>query len=426
MHHKYKLDNGLTVVHQPLAGYQSLTVGVWIKVGAANETEANNGISHFIEHMLFKGTETYSAKEISLTIDKIGGEINAYTARECTCYYTKTLGEHIETAFKLLSDMVFFPTFKSAHIDVEKVVVEDEINMYEDAAEELVADVLQAITFKNHALAMPILGTKESVKRFDREAILSFYRAHYRPENMVLAVAGQYDPEELEALARHYFEVERLGDCQVFTPEVPTFNSGCTCVYKENEQVQVSIDFPGIPFEDPRSYDMTLLSNVLGGTNSSLLFQLVREEKGLTYGIYSEPSFYDQIGTLNISFGASKENVMPIVEAIAETIGTLKEALTAEVVENAKNQLKGSVMLGLEGSEHVMEWIGRVEMFAHKEKDLEAVIEKIDAIELDNVKNLYHQIFETGQCAMAVVGEMSESEVQALYERIVRGEAHES
>lgn len=419
VHQKYTLSNGMTVVHHPMKGYKSLSIGVWVKVGACYENEANNGISHFIEHMVFKGTKNYSAKDISLIIDGIGGEINAYTAKECTCYYTKTLGEHMEVALRLLSDLVFHPTFDVEHIDIEKVVIEDEINMYEDSAEELVSDLLQSVTFKNHALSRPILGTKESISTFTKEKLTAFYQQHYRPENMIISIAGNYEPKELQRLMNQYFANQpSIAMSEKLKVPAPKFQSGYKFSVKDNEQVQVSMDFPGIPFEDAHSYDMTLLSNLLGGTNSSLLFQKIREEKGLSYSIYSEPCFYDEVGTLNIAFGASKENVEPIMDLVFDIIDhELYHTLNEEMLTHAKDQLKGSVSLGMEGTEQVMDWIGRVELFSHTEKDIDAVLSRINAITLEGVQGLYNKVFGSEQFSLAIVGDMQEKEIKRIYNK---------
>lgn len=419
MHQKFKLSNGLTVVHQKLEGYQSLSIGVWVKVGSVNENEHNNGISHFIEHMLFKGTKNRSAQEIALQVDRIGGEINAYTSKECTCYYTKTLGSDLDIALDILSDMVFNPLFLDEHIETEKTVIEDEINMYEDSAEELVADLLQDVTFVNHPLSLPILGNKESIRLFTREILQAYYQAYYQPSNMIVSIAGSYDPEVLESKIKAYFG-HAVNVHQSTQPIMmaPTFNKGLAHKKKENEQIQVSLDFPGIPFEDELSYDMTLLSNVLGGTNSSILFQKIREEKGLSYSIYSEPCFYDTIGTLNISFGVSKENLEETLAILFSEVSSFKSnGLDAHVLQDAKAQLKGSVLLSLEGSEHVMDWIGRTELFAHKEKDLEAILTKIETISLEGVSKLKTRVFGSAMFSMAIVGDIGYKEAKRLYEK---------
>lgn len=419
MHQKFVLPNGLTVVHRKLEGYQSLAIGVWVKVGSVYETPETNGMSHFIEHMIFKGTKRRSAKDISLQIDQIGGEINAYTAKECTCYYTKTLGSDIDIALDLLSDIVFHPLLLDGHIDIEKIVIEDEINMYEDAAEELVSDLLQGVTFGKHPLALSILGTKETLNTFNSENLRAFYQMFYVPSNMVLSIAGQYDETTLyDQILKHFGAIEsgRLLPPQII--QKPNFHQGFVFKKKENEQVQVSIDFPGIPFEHERSYDMTLLSNVFGGTNSSILFQSIREERGLSYSVFSEPCFYDQVGTLNVSFSVSKEHLEETLGLVFEGIKTLETSgLSEETIEHAKAQLRGSVMLGLEGSDHVMDWIGRVEMFSHKEKDLDAIINKINRIEASGVKSLYKTIFSKGIFSMAIVGDLSSNEVKKLYSK---------
>ncbi|GAU79102.1 pitrilysin family protein [Fusibacter sp. 3D3] len=416
MHNKMQLSNGLNVVYQKLEGYKSVCVGVWIKAGSANESKCNNGISHFIEHMMFKGTKTRSAKDIALIIDGIGGEINAYTAKECTCYYTKLLGEDLEVGFDVLSDMIQHSTFESEHIEVEKTVILDEINMYEDSAEDLVEDILTGITFGDHALSLPILGTKETVSNFKREDLISYYSDFYVANNAVISIAGAFDEVELKRLCEKYFGAMVQNDRLASNVIGPKFHSEFGYKYKDNEQIQVSIDMPGVPYDDDRSYDLMLLSNVFGGTNSSLLFQKIREEAGLSYSIFSQPSFYDDIGTMNISFGVSKENLEQTIKLIIETINQIKQnRLTDEAVEHARAHLRGSFVLGLEGTDNYMDLIGRLELFTQKEKSLDEMMAKINNIKTETVNALIDLCFEKDKIALAIVGDIDKASTEKLF-----------
>ncbi len=419
MHNKMQLKNGINVVYQKLEGYRSVCVGVWVKAGSSNEETDQNGISHFIEHMLFKGTKNRTAKEIAMEIDGVGGEINAYTAKECTCYYAKLLGQDIEIGFDVLSDMLQRSIFDEEHIALEKTVILDEINMYEDSPEDLVADILTEITFGNHALSLPILGTKETVTAFTRESLMEYYTAHYTAENIVISIAGDFDEDRVELLCEQYFgDVKQVSKSDSIL-ELPFFHSNYGYKKKENEQIQVCIDFPGVKYDDDRSYDLMLLSNVFGGTNSSMLFQKIREESGLSYSIYAQPSFYDDIGTVTVSFGVARENLEQVIDLLIETIETLKaNKLSDEEVEHAKAHLRGSFVLSLEGTDNYMDLIGRLELFAQKEKDFGEMMAKIESINTEQVNALIDLCFGSGEVAMAIVGEVDDAITQKLYNKL--------
>lgn len=421
MHSKIQLENGVKVVYQKLEGYKSVSVGAWIKTGSIHETADNNGISHFIEHMLFKGTAHRTTYEISQTIDDLGGEINAFTSKDCTCFYTKLLSDHIETGIDLLADMLYHSTFDIDAIETEKNVIIDEINMYEDSSEDLVDDLLTQVVFNKHPLALPILGTKETVKALTREKLLSYFEDHYHPSKLVVSIAGDFEETQVLDIVNKYFGILSTKPLTVIEEvQVPELHWGMIGREKENEQVQVSIDFPGISYEDERNYEMMLLSNIFGGTNSSMLFQTIREQLGLTYSIYAQPSFYDHVGTLNITFGSSKENITQTLDGIVDEIQKLKETgISLEQIQSGKAHLKGSFLLGLEGTDHYMDLIGRIELFNHLEKDVPAMISKIENITGETIDGLINHCFGSGKCAMAIVGDVRDQEVKTYYQHFI-------
>ena len=422
MHKRLQLENGLTIVFEKLDGYQSVSVGVWVKTGSSYEAIKENGLSHFIEHMLFKGTSKRSARDIAHIIDGIGGELNAFTAKECTCYYTKTLSTDLPIAIDVLSDMICNSTFNDEHIETEKTVIIDEINMYEDAAEEVVVDVLNEITFKGHPLSYPILGTKQTVSSFTRKDIIGYFEKFYRPDNMVISVTGYFDEDELIQLIEESFgQIVRRQTSEIHKLEDPKFNGGLIVKKKDFEQVQVAINFPGIEFDHVLSYEMMILNNVLGGTNSSKLFQSIREDRGLTYSIYSEPNFYDALGTMTIGFGVSKENLSETMEIIANEIVEIRKNLVSnEEFKHAQSHLRGSFFLNLEGSENLMDLIGRIELFAHKEKTIDDMLDKINHISINGVNELIKMCLTPSTIAMAVVGDVEKSEIEMLYDDFIR------
>ncbi|HAS74119.1 MAG TPA: hypothetical protein DCS67_08245 [Clostridiales bacterium UBA8960] len=316
-----------------------------------------------------------------------------------------------------MSDMMHNATFQEDHIETEKTVIIDEINMYEDAAEEIVIDILNEIIFKGHSLSYPILGTKKSVNGFTREILMDYYLAYYNADNMIISIAGDFDESLLLEKVNAYFGCIRRGTGQIEKMENnPVYQWNFDSKKKDFEQIQVAISFPGIRFDHELSYEMMVLSNILGGTNSSRLFQSIREDRGLTYSIYTEPNFYDEIGTFTISFGVSKDNLIETLKLIAKELKILMEHLiTPEALEHAKNHLRGSFFLNLEGSDNYMDMIGRIELFAHREKNIDDMLDKINGIQLSGVTLLIDQCFANEKIAMAIVGDIEKQETESLY-----------
>ncbi len=418
MHKKITLKNGIRVMLEPMDYMRSASIGFWIKVGSINETSALNGVSHFIEHMLFKGTTNRSAKEIASEIDDLGGELNAFTSKECTCVYTHVLSEHVNLAIDIISDMLMHSVFDPAEIEKEKMIVLDEINLYDDTPEELVYDLLSEITFKGHALQRPILGTKKSVKALTKELILQYFERHYQPDNIVVAVSGRYD--EADLIAKLESTIGEMRVCKQHVPKVANipFCTGHTDKKKDFEQMHLIMGFKGYGYDTADLYPFLLLNNVVGGVSSSRLFQKIREDYGLSYTIDSQPSFYYDSGMFTIYASMLPENLDKVSALILEEIENLKSGnLTEEEVIKYRNQLKGSFVLGMEGPTNIMNWIGKSELLSGRIRSLDEVISGIENITREDVLRQANEIFDAKHLAVTLVGKTGKYKSEDIYNR---------
>lgn len=400
---EFVLGNGLRVVAEHIPHFPSVSVGLWIGAGSMYETEAENGLSHFIEHMLFKSTENRTTKEIAVEMDAIGGQVNAFTSKECTCYYAKVIEEHLERAMDLLSDLLLHAKLEEDEFERERGVILEEIAMGEDTPEDLVYDLLAEAYFGDHALARPILGTAEQIASVTRQALFEFRQKHYRPDNTVLAVAGSFDMDKLRELAEKY-----LGGWQA-PGEAADYVPFTTCAEqikvkkKDIEQVHICLAYPGVGQDHPDLYAMAVMNNLLGGGMSSRLFQRIREDMGAAYSVYSFPSTYTECGTLTIYAGTSPDKAQ-------EVIGEL-HAITRDLIENgvtdaefgmAKEQLRVSYMLGLESSSSRMSSIGRSKLLRGKAVDPKEIVKKIEAVTKEDVERVVRETFTKPFAASAV------------------------
>lgn len=401
---EFVLSNGLRVVAEYIPHFPSVSVGLWIGAGSMYETEEENGLSHFVEHMLFKGTQSRTTKEIAVEMDAIGGQVNAFTSKECTCYYAKVIAEHLELAMDLLSDLLLHAKMDEAEFEKERGVILEEIAMCEDTPEDLVYDLLAEAYFGDHPLARPILGTQAQIAAVTREALIAFREKHYRPDNTVLAVAGQFDLEALKAMAeRHLGGWHAEGDVQT-----PAAFAGCAgrllSRKKDIEQVHICLSYPGVAQDEDDLYPLTVMNNLFGGGMSSRLFQHIREEMGAAYSVYSYPSSYPHCGTLTIYAGTSPEMAQPVIDALHGEIDRLmREGVTDAEFAMAKEQLKVSYTLGLESSSSRMSSIGRSKLLRGRAVDPQDVIRKIEAVTREDVERMVERTF-TQPCAASVVG----------------------
>lgn len=400
---EFVLSNGLRVVAEVIPHFPSVSVGLWIGAGSMYETQEENGLSHFVEHMLFKSTKNRTTKEIAVEMDAIGGQVNAFTAKECTCYYAKVIAEHMERAMDLLSDLLLNARMEEAEFEKERGVILEEIAMCEDTPEDLVYDLLAEAYFGDHALSRPILGTQEQIATVTRQALIDFRKKHYRPDNTVLAVAGQFDLELLRALAERYLGAWHAeGETAVPAP-VDVCRNRLLIKKKDIEQVHMCLAYPGVAQDDDDLYPMSVMNNLFGGGMSSRLFQRIREEMGAAYSVYSFPSTYTNCGTLTIYAGTSPETAQEVADELHSQIAKLVEGgVTDEEFAMAKEQLKVSYVLGLESSSSRMSSIGRSKLLRGVAIDPQEVVGKIEAVTKEDVERVIQNTFTRPFAASAV------------------------
>lgn len=404
---KFALKNGVRIVCEQIPYVRSVSIGIWVKTGSRNETLKNNGISHFIEHMLFKGTERRSAAGIAEGIDNIGGQINAFTAKECTCFYTKTLDEHIEIAVDILSDMLFNSLYANRDIAVERKAVMEEIGMYEDTPEELVHDDLSETVWNGSAIGYPILGTRKSLKGINREMILEYLKAHYIPCNTVISAVGNFDEAKLAELMEKYFGKWTSVAGGTAGNEAVAFKPDISIRGKKTEQIHLCIGFEGVQNGDDRLYPLLAVNNIFGGSMSSRLFQNLREKKGLVYSVYSYPTAYNDAGLLTIYAGMKPENLNEVVKRIYDEIRLLlKKGITRQELEKSIEQLKGNYILGLESTSSRMNSIGKSELLLGYVNTPEEILKKIGSIILEDVVEIIKQVCDLRCKGISIVGSL--------------------
>lgn len=403
MYEEFTLSNGLRVVAEKIPHFRSVSVGLWIGAGSMYETAEENGLSHFIEHMLFKGTQRRSAKQIAQEMDAIGGQMNAFTAKECTCYYAKVIDEHFEKALDLLSDLVLGATFDEAEFEKERGVILEEIAMVEDTPEDLVYELLAQAIFGDQSLARPILGPAQQIRTASRDTLVQFRNRHYRPDNTVLAVAGNYDWTQLKELAEKMLGAWGSDQAPSSLPAPAITQPGRLVREKDIEQVHVCLGYPGVAQGSEDLYPLSVLNNLFGGGMSSRLFQRIREEMGAVYSVYSYPTTYPGCGTLTLYAGTSPEQAQKVIDEIhAQTQLLLRDGITKEEFEQSRDQLKGSYILGLESTSSRMSSIGRSRLLLENLQTPEETIAKIEAVCMEDVMRVANDVFQKPYAASAV------------------------
>jgi predicted Zn-dependent peptidase len=400
--------NGLTVLTEKMDHIRSVSMGIWIKSGSRHEDPNFNGISHFLEHMVFKGTTNRSAEDIARQVDSIGGNMDAFTGKETICFNVKVLDEHLPIAVDVLSDMVLHPVFDGKEIIRERGVILEEIKMDEDNPDYLVHEIFTQNFFKDHPLGKPILGTKETVRRFSQEAILDYYGGKFAPGNMIISAAGNLDHKEFVELLRERFEQLPPGT-NGWHDTPPKTNSRIILRNKKSlEQVQICVGVPSYSISHDRRYVTYVLNTLLGGGMSSRLFQNVREKQGLVYSIFSELNPFRDAGMMSVYAGTSRESAGKVVKAIVNEFHQLKStAISDEELKRAKDQLKGSLMLSLESSTARMSNLARQEMYYDHFIGMDEIINRIQAVTVEDLLKSANELFQPELIAVTVLGNLN-------------------
>jgi predicted Zn-dependent peptidase len=401
-----RLANGLTVVSEQMPAVRSVSLGIWVKIGARFEPRRQAGVSHFIEHMLFKGTPTRSARDIAFAIDAMGGQLDAFTTKEHACYYANVLDDHAEAAFDLLSDLVLHPSFDAAEMDRERAVILEELAAVEDAPEELLWEEFIATFWLDHPLGIPILGTRETVSSLQPDDLRAFFRRAYDPANVVVAACGHLEHEAVAAMVQERFAALSDGSAAPPTSPPRPFQHFRVLRREELEQVHVSVGCPAPPAADERRYAAYLLNAVLGGSISSRLFQRIREEHGLAYNVYSTLETYADAGCFWIYAGTRADAAATVLELAIEELGVLCDLpVPDDELSRMKENLKGNVMLGLESTAGRMSALAQQEIYFGRTFDLDEIIAGIDAVNAKQLQQLSDTAFDDAGIAVDVLAQ---------------------
>ncbi|OFV95070.1 MAG: peptidase M16 [Acidobacteria bacterium RIFCSPLOWO2_02_FULL_61_28] len=404
---KETLPNGLIVLTESMPHVRSIAVGIWLRTGSRQENPQRNGITHFIEHMVFKGTRNRTAEQIARSMDSVGGHLDAFTAKECVSFNTVVLDQHLKKAFDVLSDLVLNPLFKPEDVTREQKVVLEEIKSEEDNPEYLLHELFTQGFWKGHALGKPILGTRKTVQALTREAIREQFSRFYRPNNMVIAAAGHLRHAQILDLVQERFHRVKPHTDR-FTDPSPVIRSRITLKNKPAlEQVQLCLGVPSYPLTHERRYACYVLNTLLGGGMSSRLFQTIREKQGLAYAVFSELTPYKDTGCLLVYAGTSRESAPRVVSSIIEQFRDLKEnGVGADELQRAKDHLKGSLMLSLESTASRMSNLARQQMYFGRFLSLDEMIANIDAVTTKEIDAITSDFFQTERISLTVLGRL--------------------
>lgn len=408
------LDNGLTVVYEQIPEVRSVAIGFWVACGSRNESTAEQGSSHLIEHMLFKGTKSRSARQIAESIDAVGGHLNAFTTKEYTCYYVKILDQHLRLGLELLADMVINSLFSPDELEKEKNVVLEEVRMYEDTPDELIYDLLTQTLLKGHPLGHPILGTPESLLQIKREDLLHFKKEYYTPANSCLAIAGNFEAEQLIEECNFFWRNLAGNHIPEASHRVNTL--GTTCLRKKDtEQVHLCVGVPGFNRQHQDRYSLLVLNNILGGSSSSRLFQELREERGLVYSTSAYYAAFRDTGLFSIYAGTSLKNFPAVISLIRNELENIKEkAVPSAELNRAKEQIKGNLWLSLENTVNRMSRLAKSELFYGRFISPDEVLAKVEKVTAEDLIRVSRALFQRDFLTLMALGPFKEEET-AIY-----------
>jgi len=420
LYRKVILKNGIRLVTEQIPTVKSVTIGLWVNAGSRDERPEEAGYSHFIEHMLFKGTASRSATDISREIDALGGEMNAFTTRETTTFYVKVLDQHLPQALDLLSDLFLNSRLNQKEIEKEKQVVLEEIRMVQDDPEDLVQELHTKLVMATHPLSRPILGKASTIGHIRRRDLLEYMDRHYRPEGIVVAVAGNFDQLTLEKMMAKLFGCDEASmGASPGTRWPAELHGGVVLKRKPLEQVHLCVGLQGIAAGHKDRYVIYALNSVLGGSVSSRLFQEIREKRGLSYSIYSFLSGYSDTGTVTVYAGTRAGEVERVLDLIEREIQKMaRRGMTGEELKRTKEQMKGGLMLSLESSHSRMNKLAKDELIAGTHTSLEDMISEIDGVTEQQVSQVARTLFTTENMALTGLGPLSSRQIDALRRRL--------
>jgi len=401
---KDRLPNGIRIVTEAMPHVRSVAVGIWVETGSRVEPEERGGVSHLIEHLVFKGTNTRSAEEIARAIDSVGGQMDAFTAKEQTCFYVSVLDDHLALAADLLTDILMHPLFAAADIEKEKAVVLQEIKMVEDTADDLVHDLFAEQVWAGHPLGRPILGRWDVVRGLDGAVIRRHFEEEYVPERIVIAAAGHLEHDQVvELFASRFNGFHRPAGAREVAP--PRLHAGIHMVHKPLEQVQLVVGFPGSPETAPDRYALYLLNDVLGGSMSSRLFQEVRERQALAYSVHSGLQSYRDTGLFYIYAGTDAASFAKVIKALMKELRSLKkDGVRAEELARSKEHLKGSLMLSLESTSSRMNRLAKQELRFGTFYSLDEMLSSIEAVQPSEVEAMISRTLDEEQLTLLTLG----------------------
>ena len=410
---KTVLSNGIKVITEEIRHVRSASIGAWVRCGSRHEDERINGTAHFIEHMLFKGTDRRSAFDIASDIDSVGGVMNAFTGKELTAFYVKVPDYHVNLAIDLLADIFTHSRFDLDDIEKEKAVVLQEISMVEDTPDEYIHDIFEKHFWEGHALAMPVLGTRDSVDAFDREQVMRFFEDRYRGENLVIAAVGNLEHDALvDCVAKLFGSLPAL---RLQSGETrPGTTARRCCIEKDLEQLHLVVGTPAPATLDNDRFAGILMNSVFGGSMSSRLFQEIREKRGLAYAVRSYIVSYRDTGMLNVYVGTSKDKTREVIDIILAEMRRMKtERLTDKELQSAKELIKGNLLLSMESTDNRMQKLATNEIYFGRNVPPEEIVGRIEAVTAEDILSLAGRLFTRPNLSMVFLGEMTESEMPA-------------
>lgn len=404
----HRLSNGITLVMEEMPYLKSAAFGVWVRVGSANEDETNNGIAHMIEHMMFKGTKNRTGKQIADEMARIGGNINAFTSKECTSYYATTLSQHLPIAIRIIGDMLNNSLFDEKALRKEKSVIIEEIDMYEDSPEDLAHELLQQRIWKGHPLGYMISGKKTIVRKINKDQILDFMDSYYTGENIVISIAGSFNQREILSLVEEEFgKIKAKSTKLIKSPDKPRYHKVVCKRNKDIEQLHINIAFDGISYLSDERFTLSVLNCIFGGSVNSRLFQKIREDEGLTYSIYSYGSSYKDTGLLHIYAAMNPNQKDMVIDMIYNEIYQLKsKGITKDELIMTKEQIKTELILGSEGARNRMNSNGKSMLNRGRIVSINELIDNIEKVSLDDVKSFANRYLDLSNSSISLVGNL--------------------